>query len=375
MKALQFDRTKQRGVWNGFTLVELLVVIAIIGVLVALLLPAIQAARESARRTQCANNLKQIGLALANYHDQNKQFPTQTTGSAPQAGGCSGGFYSWMVPILPFLEESALYDSIDREVGMMDQCNLSSSATYKGLTISLNHRNAAAAQTSIATFLCPSDSFEATTVLGSALPAPGNYSGNVGWVKGSLGPAADASPVEKSNGFFGLDNPKERNVWQQPKVSIRQFTDGLSHTAAVAERRVASAQRLADLGHAPLSLQSFCAGTTGVSRSLADWNNYCGYVSLPDVGYSTPIGRAWISGWTVVGNTYMHVMPPNDRNCHLYGGEDNGMNIITPSSAHFGGVLVVMGDGHVEFVADEVELRLWWGWGSRDGGEVEGFGS
>jgi prepilin-type N-terminal cleavage/methylation domain-containing protein/prepilin-type processing-associated H-X9-DG protein len=353
----------------AFTLVELLVVIAIIGLLVALLLPAVQAARESARRTQCQNNLKQVGLALLNFHDLHQQFPTQSTGSKPTDSGCGGGFYSWLVPILPLVEENSLHDTIDLKVGMMDQCNLASSGNYVGLTISANHRNAAAARTVISTYLCPSDSYELTTVLGTALPAPGSYAGNVGWVRGTQGPAAHSLAVERTNGFFGLDNPKHRNPWQQAKVTIRQFTDGLSHTAAVAERRITSAQRLSDLGHTSISMQSYCAGTTGVPRTLPEWNSYCGHVSLPDVNYSTPIGRSWISGWTTIGNTYMHVMPPGERSCHLYGGEDSGMNIITPSSAHPGGVLVLFGDGHVEFARDSIELPVWWSWGSRDGAE------
>jgi hypothetical protein len=66
----------------------------------------------------------------------------------------------------------------------------------------------------------------------------------------------------------------------------------------------------------------------------------------------------------------MHVMRPGERSCHLYGGEDNGMNIITPSSAHPGGLLLMMGDGHVDFAQQDIDLPIWWSWGSRDGGEI-----
>jgi prepilin-type N-terminal cleavage/methylation domain-containing protein len=358
----------------GFTLVELLVVVAIIGLLVALLLPAIQAAREAARRTQCLNNLKQMGVALHNYHSAFEKFPTHVTGSKPTTdGGCGGGFYSWMVPLLPYLEQQVLFDSLDLDVGMMDQCNLATSGHYAGLTISTSHPNAAAAATVVSAFLCPSDSYEMTRTLGTANPAPGNYTGNVGWVMGTRSHSDNMAPVEQSNGFFGLDNPKSRNLWQQPIVSNRHFTDGLSHTAAVCERQITNAQRLQDLASAPASQQSFCAGTTGVSRTLPDWVSYCEHVSLPDYAYSSPIGRAWISGWAAVGNTYMHVNPMNKRSCHLYGGEDNGMNIITPSSAHPGGVLVLMGDGHVDFVTEDIDMPIWWSMGSRDGGEMKGL--
>lgn len=357
----------------AFTLVELLVVIAIIGVLVALLLPAIQAAREAARRAQCANNLKQIGIALHNYHDANKQFPTQTTGSKPtDDGGCGDGFYSWMVPLLPQLEETALYESIDRTVGMMDQCNLESPADYHDLTISAEHPNARAAATVVATFLCPSDSSESTSVLGTANPAPANYTGNVGWLVNTTGADGRSPATEHTNGFFGLDNPKERDPWQLAKVSIRSFTDGLSHTAAVSERRITSARSMVELASMPVALHSFCGGSAGVKRSLPNWQSYCGSVSLPDPVYSVPLGRSWISGWSAVGNTYMHVMPIGERSCHLLGGEDDGGNAVTPSSQHPGGINLLMGDGRVEFTSESIDLRLWWSRGSRDGGEVAG---
>jgi prepilin-type N-terminal cleavage/methylation domain-containing protein len=365
---------------RAFTLVELLVVIAIIGVLVAFLLPAVQAARESARRTQCANHVKQIGLALHAYHAAHSRFPTQTTGSPRVAGECGAGFASWLTVILPMMDESVLHDRFNFDIGMMDQCGIGSSGEYRNLTISANHPNAAAVAVTVATFLCPSETYEPNTVLGTAAPAPGSYAGNVGWVQGTLslasegptseGPASDASPITKSNGVFGLANEDAASAWQQEKVSARHVTDGLSHTAAVAERRIAHGRRLSDLAQSPESTHSFCAGTTGVSRSLADWVSYCGHVSLPDAVYSLPIGRAWASGWAAVGNTYMHVNPINARSCHLYGGEDNGMNLVTASSAHPGGAMVLMGDGAVVFRSESIDDQVWWSMGSRDGGEI-----
>ena len=167
---------------KGFTLVELLVVIAIIGILIALLLPAVQAAREAARRTQCLNNLKQIGIALHEYHDTHQVFPISTTGSLMQNGQCGSGFYSWLAMILPFVEQGNLYNSINFNIGMMDTCSFNSSSDYQVLTISANHPNAQAAATPIPGYLCPSDVFEQTPVMGTAYPAPGSYAGNVGWV-------------------------------------------------------------------------------------------------------------------------------------------------------------------------------------------------
>src|SRR5512135_122792 len=98
---------------RGFTLIELLVVIAVIGILVALLLPAVQAAREAARRMQCSNNLKQIGLALHNYHDANKKFPFGSRGGSSWAQTGIKDGTNWRVSILPYLEQTALYSKLN----------------------------------------------------------------------------------------------------------------------------------------------------------------------------------------------------------------------------------------------------------------------
>jgi prepilin-type N-terminal cleavage/methylation domain-containing protein len=109
----------------GFTLVELLVVIAIIGILIALLLPAVQAAREAARRTQCNNNLKQIGLALHNYHDSHKTFPPDAVWGAFVAAAPTAQqnpyHTTWLLAILPYLEQQPLYDTVDFELPMYGQ--------------------------------------------------------------------------------------------------------------------------------------------------------------------------------------------------------------------------------------------------------------
>jgi len=97
---------------SAFTLVELLVVIAIIGILIALLLPAVQAAREAARRSQCSNNLKQIALALHNYHDSHKVFPPSCIKELPQDGSGSPQALLWSGSILPFVEQKAIFDQI-----------------------------------------------------------------------------------------------------------------------------------------------------------------------------------------------------------------------------------------------------------------------
>jgi prepilin-type N-terminal cleavage/methylation domain-containing protein/prepilin-type processing-associated H-X9-DG protein len=353
----------------AFTLVELLVVIAIIGILVALLLPAVQAAREAARRIQCTNHLKQIGLALHNYHGTFQVFPMTTSGAKPCAAGCCSGFYSWMSLILPFVEQTPLHDSIDFRLGMMDQCS-----GYYSLTVSAAHRNAAAAAAVVPGYLCPSDSFAQSSVLGSAVPAPGSYTANIGWPDRCTGIDGTLAPLRQQNGALGVVNPRDPDAWQRGQVRLADFTDGTSNTAAVSERLITSAETYLDLGNYGESLHSFCGGGV-TARSLPRWVRYCGSVDYPDPTFSVTLGRSWISGWSFLGNTYMHVMPINKRHCHIYGGEHNGNNMVTPGSRHPGGVNVTMADGSVTFMIDTIDMRIWWSLGSRNGGEVSAAGS
>ncbi|MFN3190264.1 MAG: DUF1559 domain-containing protein [Aureliella sp.] len=361
---------------RAFTLVELLVVIAIIGVLVGLLLPAVQAARESARRMQCANNMKQLGLALHNYHDAHKTIPTTMTGVDSEGGACGSGFYSWLAMILPYVEQDNLYNSIDFNMPMSDRCNYGSSGDYLDYDISPSHPNALAARTMIGTYLCPSDpaAYLQPQDNGGQL-APGNYSGNVGWPKLASAPGG-SQPIEKQNGFFGLLNPSTPDPWHVPRIRFGDITDGLSNTAAVAERKISNIEVVSlpwGGGYVPEgtdpNMQSFCGSSTR-ARSVDRWVDYCGSVTLSDPGYVEKHGHAWISGWTLAANMYMHIMPIGDRNCHIYGGEGLGNNIVTPGSYHTGGINVLMGDGSVSFRSQSIDTQLWWEMGTRNGGET-----
>src|SRR5580704_14713034 len=132
---------------RGFTLIELLVVIAIIGVLIALLLPAVQAAREAARRAQCVNNLKQIGIALHNYHDQNGAFPTGGIVNiklSRGAWGANASMLSWRVLVLPQVEQSNLYNAINTSLPLYGSGPNLGSAYTAWVTVTSN-------------WLCPSD--------------------------------------------------------------------------------------------------------------------------------------------------------------------------------------------------------------------------
>ena len=156
---------------RGFTLIELLVVIAIIAVLIALLLPAVQAAREAARRMQCTNNLKQIGLAIANYTDVNLVTPLHAYRFSLEGGGSgASGCKSWYAGILPFTEQSPLYNALNFSTTIVPggTYEWNDIATTGGPDYTVYH-------TSVATFLCPSDGLRNTN-----LPGVGNFNYGIG---------------------------------------------------------------------------------------------------------------------------------------------------------------------------------------------------
>ena len=194
---------------QGFTLVELLVVIAVIGILVALLLPAVQAAREAARRMSCSNNLKQIGLAMHNFQLQNNHFPPSWLPAAPSSGGSVDG-WSAQAQLLPFLEQRTVSESIDYK------------ASYKlASVIDVSGRQIPLSALRIPTFLCPSElRDEQRYENDSPEHYPLNYGVNQGiWLT--------YNPAKKRGGDGAF----------MPVRGMRpaDFTDGLSNTLAAAE--------------------------------------------------------------------------------------------------------------------------------------------
>jgi prepilin-type N-terminal cleavage/methylation domain-containing protein/prepilin-type processing-associated H-X9-DG protein len=194
----------------AFTLIELLIVIGIIGVLIGLLLPAVQQARESARRAQCSNNLKQIGIAIHSYEATHGMLPPAVTyrNDVPDYGG----WFSIHVHLLPYLDQRPLYESINFQIGVW--------GTDLFLMVDPRSRNnvynSTAIHTSVPLFLCPSDA-------GAFSLTGNNYRGNAG-IGPEYGP--NAEHPESGNGLFP----------EIGRVRVSQVPDGMSHTSAVCER-------------------------------------------------------------------------------------------------------------------------------------------
>ena len=212
---------------GAFTLVELLVVIAIIGTLVAILLPAVNAAREAARRSQCQNNLKQIGLAILNFESAQQKLPPGQTWTT-QSGRAGSIDFAWSVLVLAFLEESALYDKLDLKRSYLEPSN-----------------RLAAAQ-SIPTYLCPSTSLREEHRIEDLIvnfnDQPGltlgciDYLGIAGPDKDKLNPRT-SGPYGPQRGVLiglkGLENADWLKV--PPRVSMASIIDGTSKTLCVSE--------------------------------------------------------------------------------------------------------------------------------------------
>jgi prepilin-type N-terminal cleavage/methylation domain-containing protein/prepilin-type processing-associated H-X9-DG protein len=358
----------------GFTLIELLVVIAIIGVLIALLLPAVQQAREAARRSQCVNNLKQIGVALHNYLDTHQVFPSN--GSYWRCGGgtdWAGGGFSTFGFLLPYVDQGLLADALNHgNNGHPNDC----ANTIKNKTV--------AAQT-LKTFLCPSDDATSPVVSGIQPAGDGNYAVNNGWPRQSTGINGErgghtATNWPIGNGFMGSHpsfiNPGVSEAFWIGLGAVAPFgwtvgpknaSDGLSKTAAYSERLINPGSIVAD---ARRNVWYFGNGTTpNTQRQLA---NGCRATTTTSSVSIYP-GASWLSPLGEFGNTYQHLLTPNTRNCR-YGAAAvqtySGSNIaMTPSSQHGNGVNVLMGDGSVDFVSNSIAEQIWWAMGTRNQGD------
>ncbi len=339
--------SRRRG---GFTLVELLVVIAIIGILVSLLLPAVQAAREAARRMQCTNNLKQIALATHNYSDTHKTFPINISWSAWDTHQCS---FSDKVGLLPYLEQQTLWDKTDFTEFAFDP-----GGWHKG---SAGHRNLISQSVRLPVFNCPSMELD---FAGGA--ANFTYATNHGTARlGIAGNVAMASNG-RHNGIASYAAPRPGH-WVQgdPPVTFAKVLDGTSNTAAYSEFVMGSNNR------AHKSQVFDWADGPNTAATRLD----CLTKGSIDPGRIEMRGRAWAWSFMGVGTVYNHTMMPNERACHSYTDDWAGSNLMSASSRHKNGVNVAMTDGSVQFVPNTVDMIVWWAIGTRNGGEPQNLGN
>ncbi len=329
---------------RGFTLVELLVVIAIIGVLVALLLPAVQAAREAARRSQCQNNMKQLGLALLNYESARKEFPAGSLGvigiPVPNTNPPREPYWSPHAQLLAYFEQGTISQRLNIKESPWSALNYATARTQPSL------------------FLCPSDILNSQT--GQADMGWTNYHGNAGsWVKvvrqwdGVFGPYAPHSPTIKVLGYEQL-----------PPVSIARIVDGTSHTAAFAEMAngfgndtSAPKDEKADCFERSIPSTSIDASRTAIDK--LSWSNS----SIPWSGDWRWRGYPWSEG-TMWRLWYNHLTPPNTT-CWKAG---DWWELISPANSYHSGITnVVMSDGSVHGIADGIDADVWLENGTRDG--------
>lgn len=307
---------------RGFTLVELLVVIAIIGVMVGLLLPAVQAAREAARRMQCSNNMKQIGLALHNYVGTFSKLPPGSTG-LPNAAGTNfnGHGWVWHASILPFIEQSTLYDAIQGPDGMGNE--LGDQNSGKPLIVR---------QTTVPTFWCPSQPDVRNGAQKNGYQ-PANYNGNMGTRIGNGNDDCICTGVANlndmrnnpwgcmnGNGVFFVDS----------KIRFADVLDGLSNTIFVSE--------VPDSG----------------GNAMAGFNAGCDRRAIFATGSD--------------GN------PPNEMSEYLIAAEGNdpinGGAEEAAGSWHPGGANFLMGDGSVQFLSENMDMRTYQAISTRAGSEA-----
>jgi prepilin-type N-terminal cleavage/methylation domain-containing protein/prepilin-type processing-associated H-X9-DG protein len=311
---------------RGFTLIELLVVIAIIGVLIALLLPAVQAAREAARRAQCVNNLKQIGLALHNYHDVQGVLPM----------GRDSLSLSVHSRLLPYVEQVPLYDAINFFF------------TYSAAP------NSTALGAGVNVYICPSDF--------SAAQVPAGWAGNNYRANQGSGLLWGLPPTNTSDPNYGYPEPNGV-FYLNSSTRFASVKDGLSNTAFFSEHLRGDYSNAIGTD----TSDTFQPGTHPATADEAVQD--CRAVVPTDItkqGYSN-VGAPWMYGYHST-TVYFHVGAPNSRSCMF----PPGRIATTANSAHPGGVNVLLGDGAVKFIKSTINLQTWRALGTRKGGEVLG---
>jgi prepilin-type N-terminal cleavage/methylation domain-containing protein/prepilin-type processing-associated H-X9-DG protein len=388
----------------GFTLIELLVVISIIGVLIALLLPAVQSAREAARRAQCVNNLKQLGIAVQSYITSANVLPAQTLDNVVPPGATGVGktppvgttamlqwFTPWTAALLPNLDQQPLYSALNFSVPMFE------------FAPPIYGANTTVALTSISTFLCPSESLTKTPIFAlSATSATGfggqfavsNYAGNYGGPANMRACSGTIVPVAGNNLVFTM---MTANGEIAPKtagpVRIQAVVDGASNTALFSEHLLfyAAPGAAVDPSVTPggnNGKRGLFPTTISIVLDQASSANAQAFVAackaLPTgtvASSDSAFGSQWLLSldYAIANNAYTHVMAPNGISCTGTQTATSFTNnpqwggigaAITATSNPPGGVNVGFGDGSVKFVKDSIDLLTWWALATRNGKEI-----
>jgi prepilin-type N-terminal cleavage/methylation domain-containing protein len=336
----------------AFTLIELLVVIAIIAILIALLVPAVQKVRESAARTQCLNNLKQMGLGLHNYHDVYKGLPYGKGSS--YAGAATYARWSFHSQILPFIEQGSLYQSLDFNSPPNTPGMAGPVINFMPAYTNANGVNANC-MLQVPIFICPSD----PASLGSGWAGQNNYVGCVGTMFECDDSEKNVSPTDPT------DITRAGALYFLSHVRLTDITDGTSSTALCSEHRRGGGEANSQTAMFIMPNQTTLDGTYTTCQGLNPLT-------------ATPLsywqGGSWSMG-EMCCTLYNHVSTPNTITCAglPFTGGMNNMAMCQPAtSAHTGGVNLVLADGSTRFVANNVDLVTWRAVGTRGSRDIIG---
>ncbi len=308
---------------TAFTLIELLVVIAIIAILIGLLLPAVQKVREAAARAKCTNNLKQIGVALHNYHSAMGHFPP----------GRDNNEIAIHAYLLPYVEQGNIYSLINF------------SAKWDAPS------NTTACAANVSLFLCPSDPVN---------QVPAGWAGNNYRSNQGNGILWENPPTSPTNPNFGMPAPNGP-FYLDSMICVTDIIDGTSSTAAFSEHIKG------DFSNAIISPKSDTFWPQTFPATPDDAMNQCRSINTSNLAYQrvSDVGAPWLQGYHST-TIYFHVAPPGDPSC-MY---PPGRISTTANSGHVNGVNLLMCDGSVQFIQYSISLLTWRAIGSYNGNEV-----